>query len=137
MFMIAIPQDDIPLLTAEGCNVTINGEQAVLRRNGDYLCYGDKRCKILDEHVSGKLVQFTAASHGDEDEPHLIIRPDIEAETEHLLAFAKAQNKLVDAAQEFHQLSERLDGKARHSVSCIASAINNLILTIYEQMGKE
>jgi hypothetical protein len=26
-------------------------------------------------HVSGELVQFFAASHGTEDEPHAIIRP--------------------------------------------------------------
>ena len=76
MFMIAIPQTDIPLLNNKGCNVTINGQQTVLRREGDYLCYGEDRCKILDEHVAGDNVQFCAASHGAENEPHCIIRPD-------------------------------------------------------------
>lgn len=75
MLMIAIPQTDIPLLNGEGCNITINGQQTVLRREGDYLCYGENRCKILDEHVNGGNVQFSAASHGAEDEPHVIIQP--------------------------------------------------------------
>ena len=76
MLMIAIPQTDIPLLTDNGCKVTINGQQTVLRREGDYLCYGESRCRILNEHVAGENVQFCAASHGTEVEPHFIIRPD-------------------------------------------------------------
>lgn len=75
MFMISIPKKDMPLLNADGCNVTINGKQAVLKRDGDYLCYDDNRCKILEEGLSGNKVQFFAASHGDEDEHHEIICP--------------------------------------------------------------
>ena len=77
MFVIAIPQTDISLLNGDGCNVTINGQQTTLRREGDYICYGEKRCKILDEYDSGENVQFCAASHGAENEPHLIMRPEI------------------------------------------------------------
>ena len=77
MLLIAIPQTDISLLNGDGCNVKINGQQTVLRRKGDYLCYRENRCKILEEFVSGENVQFFAASHGAEDEPHVIMRPDI------------------------------------------------------------
>lgn len=76
MLIIAIPQADIPLLNGDGCNVRINGQATVLKREGEYLCYEENRCKILDEHDAGENVQFSAASDGDEDEQHYVLRPE-------------------------------------------------------------
>ena len=72
MLTISIPTTDMPLLDEDGCNVTINGKPTVLRREGEYLCYEENRCKILDQHNSGDMMQFTAASDGAEDERHVI-----------------------------------------------------------------
>ena len=77
MLLIPIPQTDMSSLNGDGCTVRINGQETLLRREGDYLCYGENRCKILDEHFNGENVQFFAASHGAENEPHLIVRPEI------------------------------------------------------------
>lgn len=131
MFIIPIPQNDIPLLNSGGCNVTINGQQTILRREGDCLCYDDNRCKILDEHESGDNVQFSAASHGAEDEPHVIIRPDrIALSKDELTALAKAEAKLKAAASDFGALSERVDGVASAYVSTISELIDGLVAAI-------
>jgi len=135
MFMISIPKKDMPLLNAVGCNVTINGEQTVLKRDGEYLCYDDNRCKILEEVLSGNKVQFVAASQGDEDEPHVVLRPDEnEVSKDDLLALAHAENKLIDAGHDFDALSERLHGEARAFVGTIAQVIDGLVTAIDDEM---
>ena len=137
MFIIAIPKNDIPLLNGDGCNVTINGQSTVLRREGEYLCYAENRCKILDEHVNGENVEFSAASHGAEDEPHFIFRPDeieIEVGKEQLLALAKAENKLREAGSDFAAVSDRLHGDSRAFVSTIAGLIDGLVTAIDDEM---
>lgn len=74
MFIISIPKEDIPSLDGEGCNVRINGDETVLRRDGEYLCYPNNRCLIIDEHSDGHLVHFIAASDGQDDVPHDLVR---------------------------------------------------------------
>ncbi len=135
MFMIAIQQNDLTLLNGDGCNVTINGKQTVLRREGDYLCYDDNRCKILDEHISGDNVQFAASSHGNEDEPHVVLRSDeIEVSKDDLLALAHAENKLIDAGHDFNALSDRLHGEAKAFVQAIVQLIDGLVTAINDEM---
>ena len=65
MLYIPIPQTDIPHLDT-GVPVRINGQSETIRREGDYLCYGDNRCMILDECsiIDGKgvpCISFTCA----------------------------------------------------------------------------
>jgi hypothetical protein len=48
MLTISIPTGDLARLGNEGCDVRINGKPTLLKREGDYLCYGTNRCKILD-----------------------------------------------------------------------------------------
>ncbi|MCH7686074.1 MAG: hypothetical protein IH899_05235, partial [Planctomycetes bacterium] len=95
MLTIAIPQTDIPLFNGDGLNVTINGQPTVLRREGEYLCYGEHRCKILDEYVDGENVEFLAGSYG-------------ESEIE-LNKHQMSQQDFVDNA--IHALLEELAGK--------------------------
>ena len=71
MLLISIPNTDIPDLS-EGVPVKINGRPETIRREGGYLCYGDNRCKILDERsitdaVGVPCISFTCASHGMDD----------------------------------------------------------------------
>ena len=72
MFVITIAPADMPRLDNDGVKVRINGQDTVLTRDGDYLCYGASRCMILDESRSLKGVHFAAASHGAENGPHFI-----------------------------------------------------------------
>ena len=76
MFFISVKQEDLPHLQSAGVAVRINGQPETLHRDGDYLTYGTNRCKILSAQDKGELVSFVCASHGDEDEPHAIIRAD-------------------------------------------------------------
>ena len=73
MFLIAVSVADVSSLDAGGVDVTINGKKTLLSRDGDYLCYDDNRCKVFESFTEGDLVQFVAASHGDEGEPHCIV----------------------------------------------------------------
>ncbi len=75
MLVIGILKRDVPALTECGVPVIINGTPETLTRNGDWLCYGDNRCRIIDEVDDGRMVSFAAASHGCEDQPHIVIRP--------------------------------------------------------------
>jgi hypothetical protein len=80
MLSVCVPVSDLAALNGEGCQVRINGSPTVLRRVGKHLCYTDSegkenRCRIFESHemVDGygdRCVQFSAASHGDENQPH-------------------------------------------------------------------
>lgn len=76
MLHITIPCHDLPALNADGCNVRINGETTVVRRRGDYLLYGENRCRLLGAFRDSETAEFFAASHGEENEPHHIIHFD-------------------------------------------------------------
>lgn len=80
MLMIGVPKNEIAALDADGTPVKINSHPAVLRRRDGYLLYvgkdgSENRCRILDSFASGNQVMFSAASHGQSDEQHCIIRP--------------------------------------------------------------
>ena len=82
MLMIGVPKTEIAALDAGGAKVRINSHHTTLRRQDGYLLYVDEggvenRCKILDSFVAGDQVMFSAASHGQEDENHVIIRPHV------------------------------------------------------------
>jgi hypothetical protein len=76
MLVISIPNHEVNNLDL-GVPVRINGTETILTRDGDYLCYEGKRCKIIDESPCGDLVSFAAASDGMEHEPHAVIRPNL------------------------------------------------------------
>jgi hypothetical protein len=66
--------------TRAAAHVKINSRPTVLRPQGRLFLYADGggnelRCKILDSSVSGEHVMFFAASDGQEDEEHSVIRP--------------------------------------------------------------
>lgn len=77
MLVIAIPESDLATLHT-GVHVRINGEAEVIKREGDYLCYAECRCKILEERpildgAGVPCISFACASHGQENESHTII----------------------------------------------------------------
>ena len=80
MFLIGIEKERIAEL-AEGTAVRINGHSTILRREGNHLIYQDEdglenRCRIFMEDEDDLAINFSCASHGDEDEGHVIITPD-------------------------------------------------------------
>jgi hypothetical protein len=109
MFLIAIPQTDIPSLNGDGCNVKINGQQTLLRREGDYLRYGENRCKILEEVVSGENVQFCAASHGAEEEPHEIMWPEVRGSEDTFPVLTKAEDTNAMTQRAFEEFAQQHD----------------------------
>lgn len=77
MLLVSVQKCDIPALTNSGVPVKINGRPETLTRDGDWLCYENNRCRIIDEWCDETVATFAAASHGDEDEPHSVISPVI------------------------------------------------------------
>ena len=80
MFVIGIEKARIAEL-AEGKASRINGHDTTLRCDGDYLIYKDEdgkvnRCRILMVTEDEELFHFTCASHGQDDERHLVVTLD-------------------------------------------------------------
>jgi hypothetical protein len=80
MLVISVPVGDRPTLDTTGTTVRINGHTTALRRVGEYLHYDDEdgnqnRCRILDEFEDDNMIHLSAASHGEEESPHVIVRP--------------------------------------------------------------
>lgn|GEM_PF-2755515 len=76
MFLISVKREELPKLRTGGVAVRINGKSQILKRDGDFLTYAANRCKILSATNNGDLLAFVCASHGDENEPHVIIGAD-------------------------------------------------------------
>lgn len=73
MFLISIHEYDEAKLHTSGVAVTINGQPQILKRDGDYLTYEGNRCKILSANSDGGLLDFICASHGAENQPHVLV----------------------------------------------------------------
>lgn len=90
MLMISIPKADLPALRSSGAQCRINGEAVTFRLVDGFLVYQgegeDHRCKVLmmDQQPNGD-VAFMAASHGDDEEPHLIIGVDEDGQAADLM----------------------------------------------------
>ena len=73
MFLISIHEYDEPNLDTSGVAVTIHGEPQILKKDGDYLTYSENRCKILSVMNENGLLSFVCASHGAENQPHVLV----------------------------------------------------------------
>jgi len=63
MLVLPVPLTDIDDLST-GVECRINGNDVIVSRDENYICYGENRCQIVQESLDGDCMVFFCASHG-------------------------------------------------------------------------